>query len=347
MSTDSIVNNEAENQGCISEFSWLGIGFVLPCASLTFYRLATRRKVISAILFFIIFTLGTSSLATLSVGKVMFNTGFDIRQTFETGDFPVITIRHGLAEVDAPQPLIISDEAGIAIIIDTSGQFTQLDRSHYTQGFLLTQTSLHILSRGRYQEIPLSEINEMLGENIIVINADTVSNFWSIFSLLLIFGVFLGLIIWNTAIRFMFISAIGVLLWGLVSIFRPNTSFGVILIAALYALVPAVYVDYLLGLIGINFIGLHTFLLLIFWVIVLIALLSKRRLEIDKRTQSLRGWRALIGIPMLITFTASVFFSWQYKALFVWLVFFLTFVLLAVVGYITKPKSLNSDESIS
>jgi uncharacterized membrane protein AbrB (regulator of aidB expression) len=79
---------------------------------------------------------------------------------------------------------------------------------------------------------------------------------------------------------------------------------------------------------------------------VLIALLSKRGLEIAKRIQSLRGWRALLGIPMLLTFTVSVLFSWKHEALFVWIVFILTLVILAVVGYITKPKQLISDEPI-
>jgi len=343
MSNDNIVSNGAESQGCISELSWLGIGFVLPCASLTFYRLATRRKVISAILFFIIFTGVIAGLVTLSFGKVMFGSGFDIKQSFEAGDFPVITIKDGVATVDGPQPLVLVDQEGTAVIIDTSGQYIQLDRSRYYQGFLLTETSLQMLSRGRYQELPLNELNEMLGKNPIVINADTVSNFWTFFSVIMTVVVFLALIIWNTVIRFMFITAIGVLLWGLISMFRPNTNFSVILIASLYALVPAVYADYLLGLIGINFIGLHTFLLLVFWGFALTTILSKKGVDFAGPL-SLRSWRAFLGIPMLIIFAASIIFSWQYEEAFVWVVSLLTLMILAIVGYVTKPKQAISNE---
>jgi hypothetical protein len=346
MSTENIGNNDAESQGCLSEISWLGVSFVLPCASLSFYRLATRRKVISAILFFIIFTLVISSLVIISLGKTLFVSGFDIRQSYETGDFPVITIKDGIANVDAAQPLILVDENGTAVIIDTTGQYTQIDRSRYYQGFLLTRTNLQMLSRGRYQEVSLSDLNEMFKQNPIVIDADTVSHFFRIFSIGLIFFVIFILIIWNTIIRFMFISAIGVLFWGVVSLFRPNTNFGVILITSIYALVPAVYTEYLLGLIHIDFIGLQTFLLLIFWVIVLITLLSKTGIENSKRVQSLRGRRAFLGIPMLFTFAASAIFSWEYKALFVWIVAVLTLAMLAVVGYTTKPKQSIADEPI-
>jgi hypothetical protein len=48
---------QSQALGCLSELSWLGAGFVMPCASLTFYRRVTRRRVIWAVLFFTLFSL--------------------------------------------------------------------------------------------------------------------------------------------------------------------------------------------------------------------------------------------------------------------------------------------------
>jgi hypothetical protein len=163
-------------------------------------------------------------------------------------------------------------------------------------------------------------------------------------SIFIVLFIFFMLIIWNTVIRFMIITTIDVLLWGIASLLRPKTGFGSILIASLYALVPTVVLDYILGLVKINFIGLQTLLLLVFTVIVLIALLSKK--ESVSQPHTLRAWRSFIGIPFLIALAVSATFSWRKNPLFIWMVAILTIGVLAVVGYITHPKQVKPDTLI-
>jgi hypothetical protein len=343
MNSEQIVKNE-EPQGCLTEIGWLGMGFVMPFASLTFYRQATRRRVFSAILFFVLFTVVASTLVSLNIGRVLLVSGSSIRDRYESGTLPVITIKDGVASVDPPSPFVLLDQNGQVVIIDTTGQYKEIDRSRYYQGFLLAKTSLHVLSRGQYQVLPLSQLNTLFNKNPIVIDADTVSSFWLVVSIFIVLFIFFMLIIWNTVIRFMIITTIDVLLWGIASLLRPKTGFGSILIASLYALVPTVVLDYILGLVKINFIGLQTLLLLVFTVIVLIALLSKK--ESVSQPHTLRAWRSFIGIPFLIALAVSATFSWPKNPLFIWMVAILTIGVLAVVGYITHPKQVKPDTLI-
>ena len=145
MNEGQLTNERSDARGCLLELEWLGAGFVLPCISPAFYRLAVRRRVISAVLFFLLFGLVITGLTTIGVGRTILSAGEDIRQAFEEGDFPEITIEDGVAMVDAPQPLVLFDEDGRVVVIDTTDTYKELDRSRYYQGFLLTRTSLYIL----------------------------------------------------------------------------------------------------------------------------------------------------------------------------------------------------------
>lgn len=330
MNESQLTNERPGAGGCLHELEWLGAGFVLPCTSPTFYRLAVRRRVISAILFFLLFALVITGLTTIRVGKTLLSASEDIQQLFEQGDFPEITIEDGVATVDAAQPLVPFDEEGRVVIIDTTGTYKAIDRSRYHQGFLLTRTSLHILNEGEYQEVPLSELHEIFDTNPIVINADSVTRLWSSLSLILAALTFLGLAIWNMVVWLMYLALLGLVFWGVVSLVRPGTDFGPILITGLYAFIPAVYAHYLLGRLGLRFFGLQTILLLLMWTVTLVAAFAERIGGILLGGRPLRGWRALIGVPMLLVFALDVIFHWSKGAFIVWPMALLTFF--AVLG---------------
>jgi hypothetical protein len=322
--------------GCLAELGWLASGFVLPLGSLSFYRQASRRRVGTAILFFFIFTMTIALVATLGLARNLFAAGQGVRETFESGSLPEIIIQDGVAQVQGHQPMIVVNDQSsngqrMIVVIDTTGQFKEIDRTRFDQGFLLTRTELHILNQdGRYQAIPLSEIQTMFDANPIVINAETASRGWNIFAAVFTVVAFMGLVLWESFVRLMFLAMIALVFWGLVSTIRPNTGFGPILISGLYALVPAVYLRYMLRQAGIAFPGLETFLLLAAWVVGLLASFSEA--DFFKTEGPPRLWRALIGLPMLIVLAASVVFDFNYEKSIVAGLVLLTLLALAAVG---------------
>ena len=297
-----------EQTGCLGQFGWFASGSVLPLVSLTFYRKAARRKVGLALLFFLVFTLLITILATISLGNSMADVTQDIRQSFEEGSFPEIIIEDGIAKVDAPMPLILIDEnTGSEIMlfaIDTTGQLNEIDRYRYSQGILLKRTELHLWNNARYQVLPLSELHSTFDKNPIIINADTVTSAWNLFTVGFSLVAFVSLVLWETVARLMFIALYALVMWGIVSLIRPNTGFDVVIISALYALVPAIYLTRLFSRIGLGFPGLQTFLLLPFWIAALFAVLSESKFF--SQEYPLRLWTAALGIPMLVLFSVDL-----------------------------------------
>ncbi len=294
-------------QGFLRELAWLGAGFVLPCGSLTFYRRAARRKVGLAILFFALFAFVVSVLFTVGVGGDLASASSEIREAFETGEIPVIVIEDGVASVEAEQPLILVDEQGMIVVIDTTGEMEELNPSTHDQGFLLTRTSLHVMSAdGSYQEIPLSELQAMFNANPLVIDGGSVAGAWSSFSGILAVLVFAFVLGWNLLVDLAYVALVALVIWGVVSLLRSGTGFRPILIAGLYALVPATYLHYLLGLLGIRFLTLQSLLLLPMWAIALAVASMQKDGGLLRGERPIRLWRALIGLPALIALALSV-----------------------------------------
>jgi len=300
--------------------------------------------VIGAVLFFFLFALVITGLSTVKIGIALFPIYRDIRQAFESGEFPEITIRNGVATIDAEQPFVLFNEEGTIIVLDTSGTYQELDPLRYRQGLLLTRTALHLLNDdGRYQVIPLCDLQELLGADPMVINADLATRFWIGFSVIATVLAFVFIAIWNTLVRFMYLAMLALVIWGLIVLFRPGTGFGPVLITGLYAVIPAMYVHYLLGLLRIRFIFLQTILLLPVWAVALVAALAGRDNEIFGGERSLRGWRTLIGIPLVFTLALDVVFELPRRAFITWPVALLTFVVLVVVGLLTARRPRQSD----
>ena len=258
---------DSSEVGIVDELTWVGRGFFQPLYDLQFYRAATQKSLIDAILFFIVFGTLLTIISTFNLSRNLGSAADDIRQAFATGEFPEIVIDNGFATVRARQPLILLDEQGTVVILDTTGIYQSIDTGRYSQGFLLTRDSLHVYSDGDYQVVQLSDLNDIFG-NPIVINRETALNFWRSFTSIFSVAAFVGIGLWNLLVRLMLLTFLAVLVWGALSAFSLRSEYGPVLTVGIYALVPAVYLSFLLGQIGISFCGLQTGLLLLIWVLV-------------------------------------------------------------------------------
>ena len=328
------ISENSDNPGCLSEAGWLLGGAALPMASLTFYRKAAQKSVGSALLFFFIFTIVIAIATSIGVGLTLFSAMDNIEEAYASGSIPEITISGGVAQVDAGQPFVLFDEYNnqgqrLLVMTDTSGKVTSIDRSVYVQGFLLTKTELHILNRGDYQRVNLRDLNASFEKDPILINAETVKQAWSAFSVLIVIIVFIGLVIWHSIIRLMIVATLALVVWGIVSLFRNNTNYGSIIITGLYALIPAIYISRLFSRASLTFPGLQTFFLFVFWVIGLLACFVDH--PFFKKERASRLWTGLVAAPMLLLFIVDM--MWRlpdpYGNISIWVVTLLTFIVLA------------------
>lgn len=259
--------SEPQDSGIADELIWVGRGFFQPLYSLPFYKAAARKSLVDAVLFFVVFGTILTIAATINLSVGLGSAARDIEQAFASGEFPEIVIQNGLAQVRARQPLILLEEQGAVAIIDTSGFHQSIDTNRYAQGFLLTRNSFHLYSRGDYQVLQLADLNQAFGDPI-VINRETALEFWQSFTRIFSIAAFIGLGLWNIVLRFMLLTFLGVVVWGVLSALSVRSDYGPVLVVGIYALVPAVYVSFLLGQLGITFCGLQTGLHLLVWVVV-------------------------------------------------------------------------------
>jgi len=251
--------------GCVGELTWLGRGFYQTIFRLEFYRQALAKGTLRAALFFLIFGALLTLFSTFSVVWGMRGVSGDIRDAFESGEFPAIVIEDGIASVDGPQPFVLTEEPGGYFVLDTSGEIREIDRSRYSQGFLLTRDELHMLNNGEYQVLSLSDLHQFLGLDRIVIDRDSSVRLWRGFSSFIGVVVFVGAGLWNSIVSFMFISFLAVLMWGALTLLQRPADFGRTLTLALYAFVPATYGQLLTRWLDFQFLGLKTLLLLGIW----------------------------------------------------------------------------------
>jgi hypothetical protein len=332
------MNDQAPMGGIQRELGWLGMGFVLPCASLTFYRQAVRRKLTSAVLFFLVFSLALSCVSALSLARGVASAQAEILRPFELGGIPEIVIQNGVTRVDGPQPLVLFDEERTLLAVDTTGSYRRLDPARYRQGILLTRTELHMMnSDGRYQAIPLGDLQRGLGVDPIVINAETVAQAWQTFSALIVVAGALLMVVWNVLVRFVYVAILALVAWGLVSLADDTVGYGKVLTTGLYACVPALYAGYLLGRLGVSFIFLQTLILLFIWAIALWAIMP----EGSKAPPEwpLRGWRALVGVPFLLLLAFDAVFLPSFGAILVWITALATLALLVAAGLWTRRQA--------
>lgn len=333
-----VVEKNLNGSGCLGLLGWFFSGAVLPFGSFTFYRKATQKSVGNVILFFTAFTLFISTLSTINLGVKLFSMITDIQDSYTSGKIPEITIAGGVAEVKGEQPFYLvngrsnNSNRNIVIVVDTTGEITEIDTSRYDQGILLTRDELQVYNpqQNGYQRMPLYQLNTMFNRDPIIINAQTVSQAWGIMSLGLVILAFLWFVFWYIIVRLMIISTIALILWGIVSLIKPNTGFGPVIITGLYAIVPAIYLSYLFHRSGFTLPGVQTFFLLVFWFIGL--LVNLLDIKFFTEEHPLRLWTAWLGLPMLILFVADIFFQFSspYGPIALWVITVLT--LLGLIG---------------
>ncbi len=321
--------------------AWFLSGAVLPLGSLAFYRTAAHRRVGSAVLFFLVFTLVITALSVTNLGLSLFSFTAEIQKAYAAGQIPDITITHGIAQVDGQQPLILFDQSDSSgrrtlVAVDTTGVMTGIDRQVYNQGFLLTRTELILLNQqGQYERLPLSELHSFFNQDPLLINAQTTSQAWRIVAGILVGVIFLLYALWFCVVRLMIVAMIALILWGLVCIFRPNTQFGPVLNIGLYAIVPAIYFSHLFSRSDISLPGIQTVLLLVFWIIGLAAGLIET--PFFSQARPLRLWTAWIGLPLLLLLIVDMFKPFPSPAgpLILWFAALLTVLaLVAVRGFL-------------
>ncbi len=250
--------------GIVDDLTWLGRGFFQPLYSLPFYRAAAQKSLIDAVLFFVAFGTLLTIISTFNLSRNLGSVTDEIEKAFASGEFPEIVIENGLATVRARQPFILLEGEGVIVILDTTGAYQSIDTGRYSQGFLLTRDSLHVYSNGDYQVIQLRDLNDAFG-NPIAVNRGTALKFWRSFTSIFSVLAFIGIGLWNVLVRFIWLTFLAVLVWGVLSAFKIRSEYGPVLTVGIYALVPAVYLSFLLGLISISFCGFQTGLLLVIW----------------------------------------------------------------------------------
>lgn len=260
-----------------TDLVWFLKGFVNPIWSRVYYREASRKRVITALLFLCLFAFVQTSITTIKVAWNMSKFGREIEVSYEKGDVPLIVIENGIATASGGGEFIYEQNRQI-VAIDTNGQMETIDTHFYSEGFLLTQTDLHFLNEDGYQTIPLTSLNEIFG-NPILLDAEHVLGLWNKLSVIIDLVVLVGAFLWHSMIRFFYTAILGLIIWGAVSIKNKDIPYGKILIPGIYANIPTIYLVFVLKQINFNFLFLHTIILVIIWSVALRAVIKPDNIE--------------------------------------------------------------------
>ncbi len=291
--------------GDLSPLAWILAGFVMPCFSLNYYRRGVRRGSGLAIGFFMLFALGVTLVQTLRVGASLVTAGQDLQRAYLEGRVPTLTIQGGVAASDPARPFIISDESGTLIAIDTTGATRTIDRTRYAQGMLLTRTSIQILNQGQYQTLPIIQVQQLLQMDPIILDAPGVARLWQRLTLW-VTGIVLGvMLLANLLVWFLFISILTGLVRALVGLLGWRGGYGEAICVGLYAAVPAVYIAYLLGLLGIRFTGIQALVQIVVMLIIFLSGAGEAAQPDAAAWAPLHAWRSLVGLPFLAALVST------------------------------------------
>jgi hypothetical protein len=255
-----------KNQGTTSileKINWLIKGFIYPIWSRPYYREATVKPMGAALVFLLAFAALQAIVTTSSVALSLSQFGREIEAAYLKGEVPNISIENGIATASGSGQYMI--ESGRSIIaVDTTGETQEIDTYRFSEGFLLTRTELHLVNEDGYQVLPLIDLNRTFG-NPIVLDAESVTGFWSGFSFVINILVLGGGYLFFSLGRFIYLALLGLIVWGAVSINNKGYDFGKILITGIYANVPTTYLMFILRKLGIRFFGLRGVFLFVIW----------------------------------------------------------------------------------
>lgn len=306
---------------------------VLPICSPSFYRQAAKHSAFAALVFFILFSLVVTVLQTVRVTADFGEARQAIDDAFASGEIPEVTIEDGIATVDAPQPFVAVDNEQSLVVLDTTGVYTgrELLDGGYESGLILTRDTVYNFDdEGRFQQIRLRDLNLLFPT--IHFNATLIKRFIDL-AQVFVFG---GLFFWHAVLGPLYIILLGLGVWAVASLAKKQVSYSAVLITGLFAAIPAMYAEYLMGRIGADAFLLFTLLLLILWTVGLVAAVGTRRAgDLLRGERTLRAWRAVIGIPMLVIFALDALYQWDRGPLIVWVTAAVTVAALVIVGYLS------------
>lgn len=348
--SNNLIESSSSPSGEVDKPSLLEIyssGLVLPAFSPTFYQKAALRSPITAIGFFLLFMLIITILQAIFVFVVFARLSARIDEYNKSGEFPEITISGGKATIHTTEPFVVDfkgDKGSGIFILDTTGEYSIEDllSGDYTNVFLLTKTQV-ISYDGTgdprpVKRIELSDINIFFGDPI-EIDSDYIKGKLKNLSIVTSGFSFFVLLFWNMVMQLAFLAILAVPIWGGTEFMKKNTPFGLVLSLGFYALVPATFIHFLLDQIHIKFCGLRTLLLFIFWIFGLISALGEPTGGLLHGKRSLRSWRALIGIPMLLLLVVKLFNPIMLNAYVVWLVTMFTYTFLILDSLVSAVRS--------
>ena len=276
--TPSINSDQSqEASSFLDKIIWLLKGFIFPIWSRPYYREAAGKSMGAALIFLLVFAFFQSIVSTFSVALNLNQFGREIESAYLNGEIPDITIENGRTTASGSGRYII--ENGRQIIgVDTTGVTREIDTLRFSEGFLLTSDEIHMVNEDGYQVMPLSDLNKAFG-NPIVLDAASVTGFWSNLALIIAVIVLGGGLLFFSLGRFVYLTLLGLIVWGAVSISHKGFDFGKILITGIYANVPTSYLMFILRKVGISFFGLRGVILFVIWGIAIAYVLKVDKVE--------------------------------------------------------------------
>lgn len=325
-------------EGCLGEITWLGMALTLPITCRNFYRRAGGRRLLSALVVFWVFALILTVLTTIAFSNTLAEGQKGIQQAFDDGTFPTITIQDGIATVDAPQPFYLVDGGGDLIVLDTTGQITEIDDQIYSRGILLTRTELLVLNDGQPQTMSLADLQSTSNQNPLVLDRTNSVNLWNSFSKLVVVFGFFAVALWNMLLRLGYLAALALLIWPIARLFDSKVSYAVVFGVGAYALIPAMILHYgIVRTIGSGFFMLQTLLFVPLWLIGLFWALRSPAPDAP-----IRPWEMLIPLPLLTLIVVDKLITLPDGDILLWGALALTVVAAAAIARLWPAQDQNN-----
>ncbi len=256
-------DDQGEKRTFAEKLNWLFKGFVYPLWSRPFYKEAAGKRLGTALVFLLIFALLQTIITTTIIAFNLSSFGREIESAYSSGEIPDIRIENGVASASGSGRYLIENNRQV-FGVDTTGTTTQIDTSQYSEGLLLTRTEIHLVNEDGYQVIPLTEVNQTLGDPI-VLDGSNVTRLWYGISVFVDLAMLVGGFLFFSAGRFVYLVLLGLVVWGASSLSKKGVDFAPVLITGIYANVPTTYLMFVLRKIGIAFFGLRAVILFIIW----------------------------------------------------------------------------------
>ena len=326
----------------LEELLWLVMGLVLPAGSFTFYKKAAKRSAGFAFLFFFLFSTALAVIATTGVNRQMDTAVKDLEKELTKMVFPAITVRDGVATAKGPQPYVIYGSEGEIFAIDTTGKLNSIDTSNYHTGVLLSRTGVQVVqaSNGRNQTISWVDLQDMVKTNPLVIDKAAILG-WTATLMGYVKGAALvGIWFWEVLGRLMIMLVIGLIFWGLGALIKPGTGFGAVMVVGIYAYVPAVYFNFVLGQAKLNFPLKLSLVHFLIWGVMLLFTLDAFGKGTLSKERGLRTWRVLIGVPILVLMPLQYVQGWDAPvnyAVIAWGLMEIALLAFGIQGVLAQP----------